>query len=148
MANVKGIRGRGAAGNPDQRFAELHVDYDPGEAPEKVATKFRRDHSSSIISRNRSPDLPFEASLNPYRGCEHGCAYCYARPTHEYLGFSAGVDCESRIMVKENAPALLRAELSKLSYKPETLSLSGVTDPYQAIEKKLRITRGLSLIHI
>ena len=137
-----GIHGRGAALNPDQRFAELHVDYDPGEAPEKVATKFLRDHSSSIISRNSSPDIPFDASLNPYRGCEHGCAYCYARPTHEYLGFSAGLDFESRIMVKENAPALLRAELLKPSYKPEALSLSGVTDPYQPIEKKLRITRG------
>lgn len=137
-----GIHGRGAALNPDQRFAELHVDYDPGEAPEKVATKFLRDHSSSIIARHSSPDLPFEASLNPYRGCEHGCAYCYARPTHEYLGFSAGVDFESRIMVKENAPALLRAELLKPSYKPVTLSLSGVTDCYQPVEKKLRITRG------
>ncbi len=137
-----GIRGRGAGFNPDQRFAELHIDYDPGEAPEKVATKFFRDHSSSIISRHNSPDLPFEASLNPYRGCEHGCAYCYARPTHEYLGFSAGVDFESRIMVKEDAPALLRSELLKPSYKPVCLSLSGVTDPYQPIEKKLRITRG------
>lgn len=137
-----GIRGRGAAFNPRQRFAELEIEYDPGESPEKVATQFLRDHSSTIISRNSSPDLPFEASLNPYRGCEHGCAYCYARPTHEYLGFSAGVDFESRIMVKENAPALLRAELLRPSYKPVTLSLSGVTDPYQPVEKKLCITRG------
>lgn len=137
-----GIRGRGAGFNPDQRFAELHVDYDPGESPQKIATKLFRDHSSSIISKHSSPDLPFEASLNPYRGCEHGCAYCYARPTHEYLGFSAGVDFESRIMVKEDAPALLRAALLKPSYKPVCLSLSGVTDPYQPIEKKLRITRG------
>lgn len=142
METPSGIRGRGAGFNPAQRFAELRVDYDPGEAPERIATKFLRDHSSSIISKNSSPDLPFEASLNPYRGCEHGCAYCYARPTHEYLGFSAGVDFESRIMVKEDAPALLRAELLKPSYKPVTLSLSGVTDPYQPIEKKLRITRG------
>lgn len=137
-----GIRGRGAAFNPARRFTELEIEYDPGESPEKIATKFLRDHSSTIISRNSSPDLPFEASLNPYRGCEHGCAYCYARPTHEYLGFSAGVDFESRIMVKENAPALLRAELLKPSYKPVTLSLSGVTDPYQPVEKKLCITRG------
>ena len=139
---ASGIRGRGAAVNPGQRFAELHLDYDPGEAPERIPTKFFRDFSSTIISRNTSPDLPFEASLNPYRGCEHGCAYCYARPTHEYLGFSSGVDFESRIMVKEDAPALLRAELLKPSYKPVTLSISGVTDPYQPIEKKLRITRG------
>jgi DNA repair photolyase len=137
-----GIRGRGAGFNPGQRFTELRLEYDPGESPEKVATKLFRDHSSSIISKHSSPDLPFEASLNPYRGCEHGCAYCYARPTHEYLGFSAGVDFESRIMVKEDAPALLKAELLKPSYKPLCLSLSGVTDPYQPIEKKLRITRG------
>ena len=135
-------RGRGAAVNPEQRFAQLHVDYDPGEAPERVPTKFYRDHSSTIISRHSSPDLPFEASLNPYRGCEHGCAYCYARPTHEYLGFSSGIDFESRIMVKDDAAALLRAELVKPGYKPVTLSLSGVTDPYQPAEKRLRITRG------
>lgn len=135
-------RGRGAGDNPDQRFSELHVDYDEGEAPEKVATRFYRDHATSIISRNSSPDLPFEASLNPYRGCEHGCAYCYARPTHEYLGFSAGLDFESRIMVKEDAPRLLREAFSKPNYKPVTLSLSGVTDPYQPVEKRLRITRG------
>lgn len=136
------IHGRGAGYNPEQRFAALHLEYDDGHAPGKVATKLFRDHSSSIISKHSSPDLPFEASLNPYRGCEHGCAYCYARPTHEYLGFSAGVDFETRLMVKEDAPTLLRAELCKPSYKPVTLSLSGVTDPYQPIEKKLRITRG------
>lgn len=136
-----GPKGRGAAINPDQRFASLHVAYDDGEQPDKVATKFFRDHSSSIISRNNSPDLSFDASLNPYRGCEHGCAYCYARPTHEYLGFSAGYDFESRIMVKHEAAALLRAEFAKPSYKPVTLACSGVTDPYQPVEKKLGITR-------
>lgn len=135
-------KGRGAGENPDQRFRELHVAYDEGESPEKVTTKFFRDHASTIISRNSSPDLPFEASLNPYRGCEHGCAYCYARPTHEYLGFSAGLDFESRIMVKEEAPRLLRDAFSKPGYKPVTLSLSGVTDPYQPVERRLGITRG------
>ena len=135
-------RGRGAAVNPDQRFSQFHVEYDAGEAPERVPTKFFRDHSSSVISRHKSPDLPFEASLNPYRGCEHGCAYCYARPTHEYLGFSSGIDFESRIMVKEDAATLLRAELLRPNYKPVTLSMSGVTDPYQPAEKRLRITRG------
>jgi DNA repair photolyase len=134
-------RGRGAAINPDQRFAALHVAYDDGEQPERVNTQVFRDHSSTIISRHDSPDLPFEASLNPYRGCEHGCAYCYARPTHEYLGFSAGYDFESKIMVKEDAPALLRAEFAKPSYKPVALSCSGVTDPYQPLEKKLQVTR-------
>lgn len=136
-----GPKGRGAAINPDQRFASLHVAYDDGEQPDKVATKFFRDHSSSIISRNNSPDLNFDASLNPYRGCEHGCAYCYARPTHEYLGFSPGYDFESRIMVKHEAAALLRAEFAKPSYRPVTLACSGVTDPYQPVEKKLGITR-------
>lgn len=133
--------GRGAGINPDQRFSRLHVAYDEGEQPEKVATQYFRDHASTIISRNNSPDLSFEGSLNPYRGCEHGCAYCYARPTHEYLGFSPGYDFESRIMVKHEAAALLRAEFAKPSYKPAKLACSGVTDPYQPIEKKLRITR-------
>lgn len=136
-------KGRGAFGNTDRRFTEIQIEYDEGEEPAKVRTKFYRDHSSSVISRNTSPDLPFEASVNPYRGCEHGCAYCYARPTHEYLGYSAGVDFESRIMVKMDAPGLLRREFAKRGYKPEKLSLSGVTDCYQPVEKKLRITRGI-----
>lgn len=134
-------RGRGSASNPDQRFASLHVSYDDGEQPDRVATQLFRDHSKTIISRNDSPDLSFEASLNPYRGCEHGCAYCYARPTHEYLGFSAGYDFESKIMVKEDAPALLRAEFAHPRYQPLKLSCSGITDPYQPIEKKLQLTR-------
>ncbi|MBX7207401.1 MAG: PA0069 family radical SAM protein [Verrucomicrobiaceae bacterium] len=134
-------RGRGAFGNTAQRFSEFQMDYDEGEAPARVRTKFYFDHSSSVISRNSSPDLPFEASLNPYRGCEHGCAYCYARPTHEYLGWSAGMDFESRIMVKKDAPALLRREFARPGYKPVKIALSGVTDCYQPAEKKLRITR-------
>ena len=134
-------RGRGAGINPDNRFANTHLGYDEGEHPEKVTTQYMADHASSIISRNNSPDLSFEGSLNPYRGCEHGCAYCYARPTHEYLGFSAGVDFESRIMVKYEAAKLLRAELAKPSYKPLKLACSGVTDPYQPVEKQLGITR-------
>ncbi len=138
----KPLHGRGATANTGQRFAELHVSYDEGEEPAKVLTKYFKDHSSTVISRHSSPDLPFEASLNPYRGCEHGCAYCYARPTHEYLGYSAGVDFESRIMVKEDAPRLLREALANPRYQPVGLSLSGVTDPYQPVEKRLRITRG------
>ena len=97
-----------------------------------------RDDTKSIIARNNSPDVGFETSLNPYRGCEHGCIYCYARPTHEYLGFSAGLDFESRIMVKMDAPRLLEAELSSPKWKPQTLVLSGVTDPYQPIERQSR----------
>lgn len=143
LAQMPGVRphGRGAATNPTQRFAELHIAYDPGEEPPKVATKFFRDHSTSVISHHNSPDLPFQASLNPYRGCEHGCAYCYARPTHEYLGFSAGVDFESRIMVKEDAPEILREVLRKDNYVPVPLALSGVTDCYQPAERKFEITR-------
>ena len=135
-------RGRGAGENTRQRFAELHVAYDEGETPSKVTTKFFHDHASSIISYNDSPDMGFGGSINPYRGCEHGCAYCYARPYHEYLGFSAGIDFESRIMVKDDAPGLLRAALMKPGYKPDGLSMSGVTDCYQPVEKKLRVTRG------
>jgi len=136
--------GRGAGFNPANRFEALTVEpeseWDPAE-DRPLRTQFLRDLSQSIISYNDSPDIPFRASLNPYRGCEHGCAYCYARPTHEYLGFSAGLDFESRIMVKENAAELLRAELASMKWEPQWIALSGVTDPYQPIEKKLRITR-------
>lgn len=138
----EGWRGRGAGVNPPQRFARLHVDYDPGEAPASVRTQFLRDDTQSILSRHSSPDLPFEASLNPYRGCEHGCAYCYARPTHEFLGFSSGVDFESRVLVKENAAELLRREFEKPGYVARAISMSGVTDPYQPVEKSLGITRS------
>jgi len=154
------IRGRGASWSPANRFEKLHinitdfdvVDDDPsssstatsGAPREPVCrqTQYYRDDTRSIITRNNSPDVGFETSVNPYRGCEHGCIYCYARPTHEYLGFSAGLDFESKIMVKVNAPELLRAELESARWQPQTLVLSGVTDPYQPIERKLRITRG------
>ena len=95
-----------------------------------------------MVSRNQSPDIPFDRSLNPYRGCEHGCSYCYARPSHEYLGYSAGLDFETRIVAKFEAPELLRQELSKKSWEPRHLVMSGVTDPYQPVERKLEITRG------
>src|SRR5881296_1784303 len=144
------IRGRGASWSPANRFERLHVDLtdmdvvdddpDAEERPRR-ATQYFRDATKSIITRNTSPDVGFETSLNPYRGCEHGCIYCYARPTHEYLGFSAGLDFESKIIVKTNAPELLRAELESPRWHPQTLVMSGVTDPYQPIERKLRITR-------
>src|ERR1700756_1716127 len=145
------IRGRGASWSPANRFERLHVDLtdadvvDTGSESEETArrhTQYFRDGTRTIITRNTSPDVGFEMSLNPYRGCEHGCIYCYARPTHEYLGFSAGLDFESKIMVKTNAPELLRAELASSRWQPQTLVMSGVTDPYQPIERKLRITRG------
>jgi DNA repair photolyase len=140
------IHGRGATASPPNRFEALRYEIDDGCEPETeprgVRTQFIRDDSQSIISYNNSPDLGFDASLNPYRGCEHGCAYCYARPTHEYLGFSAGIDFESRILVKPKAAELLAAELARPSWIPQSLALSGVTDAYQPIERKLQITRS------
>ena len=137
-------RGRGADSNPPNRFEKIRLerneDWDPAEDP-APQTQFLRDLSQSIISYNDSPDIPFHASLNPYRGCEHGCSYCYARNTHEYLGFSAGLDFETKIMVKENAPELLRRELSSPKWQPQTLAMSGVTDCYQPIERRLQLTR-------
>jgi len=137
-------RGRGAAGNPANRFEPLHLerdeDWNPQEDPAPT-THFFRDASKTIINYNDSPDIGFKASINPYRGCEHGCIYCYARPTHEYLGFSAGLDFESKIMVKENAPELLREELTSRKWKPQVIAMSGVTDCYQPVERKLSLTR-------
>jgi DNA repair photolyase len=140
------IHGRGASGNPANRFEVLYLEPDPEDEhdPERPArrTLYLRDFTRTIIAHNDSPDVGFETSINPYRGCEHGCIYCYARPTHEFLGFSAGLDFESRIMVKEDAAKLLAAELAKPRWKPQTLVMSGVTDPYQPIERRLQITRG------
>jgi DNA repair photolyase len=137
-------RGRGAAGNPPNRFESLSlerdVDWNPEDDP-APRTQFFRDHSTSVITYNNSPDISFRAGINPYRGCEHGCAYCYARPTHEYLGFSAGLEFESKIMVKEDAPELLRRELSAKNWKPQLLAMSGVTDCYQPVERRLQLTR-------
>jgi DNA repair photolyase len=144
-------KGRGSTINPTGRFERLAYDdadldvAQPGDvddaAPTQIETQYFRDHTASIVARNDSPDVGFEASINPYRGCIHGCVYCYARPTHEYLGLSAGLDFESKIFVKEKAPELLRAKLSSPSWKPTPLALSGVTDPYQPIERRLQITR-------
>ena len=138
------IVGRGAADNPKNRFEKIEVELELGEwdaeepGPETI---YLREVSRSIIARNDSPDIGFDASINPYRGCSHGCIYCYARPTHEYFGFSAGLDFESKVLVKEDAPELLRKQLSSPRWKPQVLSISGVTDCYQPVEKKLRITR-------
>jgi DNA repair photolyase len=144
-------KGRGSTINPTGRFERLayddadadvvqHDEFDADE-PARPRTEFYRDTSASIVARNQSPDVGFEASINPYRGCEHGCVYCYARPTHEFLGLSAGLDFETKIFVKENAPELLRAKLSSPSWRPTPLAISGVTDPYQPIERRLRLTR-------
>lgn len=134
------VRGRGAGFNPPNRFERLRFASEE-EPAERVGTELLRDNSKSVLSESRSPDVPFTYSLNPYRGCEHGCAYCYARPTHEYLGFSAGLDFETKILVKENAPDLLERHLMKASWEPQPIALSGNTDAYQPIERKLELTR-------
>jgi len=139
------IPARGTAANPTNRFEQIHLEHDADWNPEEdplPATQFLRDHSRTILNRNDSPDISFEYSLNPYRGCEHGCIYCYARPTHEYLDFSSGLDFETRIMVKEDAPRLLREELSSPKWQPQTIAMSGVTDCYQPVERRLQLTRG------
>lgn len=149
MKNGPTRRGRGSDRNPKNRFETLaisteseFVDESHDDLPERApATVFLRDTSRSVIARNESPDVGFDASVNPYRGCEHGCSYCYARPFHEYLGFSAGLDFETKILVKTEAPSLLRRELSSPRWTPQVLALSGVTDPYQPIERSLGITR-------
>lgn len=146
------IPGRGASINPPNRFERLHLAPDPEaaagdpaewfEEPLRPRTEFYFDASESILSPNDSPDLPFTYALNPYRGCEHGCSYCYARPYHEYLGFSGGLDFETRIMVKLRAPELLRRELAAPGWQPQNIAFSGVTDCYQPAERRFRLTRA------
>lgn len=139
-------RGRGARQNVPNQYERLHVDVDPGALDEEerrsVETVYLRDPSASILSKNESPDVPFTYSLNPYRGCEHGCPYCYARPSHEYWGLSAGLDFESQIFVKEDAPDLLAERLQTDGWTPQAVALSGNTDPYQPVERELEITRS------
>lgn len=136
-------RGRGASWNPQNRFETIEYVRDDEAGPDESAPKtiFLRDATRTIIASNDSPDVGFSRSVNPYRGCEHGCSYCFARPTHEFLGLSAGLDFETKILVKEDAPELLRAELSSKRWEPQVLAISGVTDPYQPVERKLEITR-------
>lgn len=139
------IRGRGATKNPRNRFDEIAYvrdeEWDEEEAP-RPGTQYLTDTAKTILSTNDSPDIGFEDSLNPYRGCEHGCIYCYARPMHEYFGYSAGLDFETKIFVKHEAPRLLREELMAKRWQPKVIVISGATDPYQPIERKFRLTRG------
>ena len=145
-------KGRGATFNPKVRFestgldpfddgwgslAELHAETPP------PATEVRPDASRSVIVRNASPDIPFEQSINPYRGCEHGCIYCYARPSHAYLGLSPGLDFETKIYAKLDAAPLLERELARPGYRCQPIALGSNTDPYQPQERKLGITRGI-----
>ena len=143
-------KGRGAAINPEGRFEKVAreaVDDGWNTAPEEelpaLKTHVTIEHAKSIISRNSSPDIPFTQSINPYRGCEHGCIYCYARPSHAYVNLSPGVDFETRLFAKVNAAELLRAELAKPGYRCELISLGANTDPYQPIEREYRITRSI-----
>lgn len=137
------VKGRGVGWNPPVRFERVWLEpdgWDEDEVPPR--TELLRDATRSILAFNDSPDVGFDVGINPYRGCSHGCAYCYARPTHEYLGFSAGLDFETRILVKERAPALLRKALSSKSWVPRLIGLSGNTDAYQPAERRLGLTRA------
>ena len=145
------IRGRGAQINPGNRFEKLSLenfkrdeldDFTEFEDEKKILTEFYSDDSKTVIAKNNSYDIGFEYSFNPYRGCEHGCVYCYARPSHEFLGFSSGIDFETKIMVKKDAPKLLEAEFNKKNYKPDFIMFSGDTDCYQPVERNLQITRN------
>ncbi|MFN0158785.1 MAG: PA0069 family radical SAM protein [Bacteroidota bacterium] len=139
-------KGRAAGFNTPNRFEQTHlepidIDLQYEEEQPPVPTTFYIDSSKSILAKNNSPDLPFDYSINPYRGCEHGCIYCYARPSHEYLGFSAGLDFETKIMVKLDAPHLLAETLRKKSWQPQMVAFSGNTDCYQPVERSLQLTR-------
>ncbi len=135
--------GRGAGINPAGRFEPFAIEREAWDDDDAhPATRLFRDASRSIISTNDSPDIGFDQSINVYRGCEHGCIYCYARPTHEFLGLSAGIDFETKIFLKPDAPALLRAALLHPRYQPRLIMMSGVTDPYQPAERRLELTRG------
>ena len=145
------LAGRATIVNPPNRFEITRhevdgdqLDSEPSDCGQRVITsQYLPDQSNSIICQNESPDIPFRYSINPYRGCEHGCAYCYARPGHEMLGMSAGLDFETKILVKYDATTLLRRELNKPSWRAELLTLSGVTDCYQPAERKFCLTRGV-----
>ena len=146
-SSLKGQKGRGAVSNLQGRFeGQLREPYDDGwehedDAVAPVKTEVTDEYCKSILSRNESPDLPFSVSLNPYRGCEHGCIYCYARPTHSYLGLSPGMDFECKILAKVNAPEMLRRELARASYVPQPIALGVNTDAYQPCERERKLTR-------
>lgn len=150
MTNPPIPKGRGTPLKPPNRFEKVvveddweHLEHDEDHftALQQVPTEYLPDNSRTVISENDSPDLGFRFSLNPFRGCSHGCSYCYARPTHEYLGLNAGLDFETKIFFKENAPKLLRDWLNRPGWSGQTIMLSGVTDCYQPVERELRITR-------
>jgi DNA repair photolyase len=146
--DVERRRGRGAGINPSGRFEPQEREVlDDGwqtiETLEPFKTEVQVEKPRAIITRNESPDVPFDRSINPYRGCEHGCIYCFARPTHAYMGLSAGLDFETKLFAKPDAAKLLERELSKAGYKPKTIAIGTNTDPYQPIEKEWRIMRQI-----
>jgi DNA repair photolyase len=145
-------KGRGALSNPEGRFESLRKEVaddgwgrfmDPDEELPPIETIVKADPARSIISRNQSPDIPFNQSINPYKGCEHGCIYCYARPTHSYLNLSPGLDFETKLFYKADAARLLDEELRRPSYRVQSINIGANTDPYQPIERKLKVTRSL-----
>ncbi len=147
---AQAIKGRGAASNPEGRFETIrHHAEDDGwqsalldETAPRPRTEVTEERARSVITRNDSPDIAFEQALNPYRGCEHGCTYCFARPSHSYLNLSPGLDFETKISAKTNLAEVLRAELAKPGYRPSAINIGSNTDPYQPIEKKWRLTRA------
>ena len=144
----KSFKGRGALTNPAGRFErqdleEVHDGWYEEEQPDTVATTVEPDRARSVISRNDSPDIPFEYSINPYRGCEHGCIYCYARPSHAYMGLSAGIDFETRLFYKENAAKVLEEELAHPKYVCKSITIGANTDPYQPVERRMLVTRSV-----
>jgi DNA repair photolyase len=142
------FKGRGALSNPAGRFESQDVErVDDGwyveEQPDSIATTVAPDRAKSIISTNDSPDIPFAQSINPYRGCEHACIYCYARPSHAYMGLSSGIDFETRLFYKENAGKVLEQELARPGYVCKPITVGANTDPYQPVERELRVTRSI-----
>ena len=135
--------GRGATINPPGRFEKLEIAIDEEFEEPNPRTQYLRDSSQSLITTNDSPDIGFRTSINPYRGCEHGCIYCYARPTHAWLGLSPGLDFESRIFTKPDAARLLAREIAAPGYRPDTIALGTATDPYQPVEREHRLTRAV-----
>ena len=149
-ADPRLLKGRGARSNASSRYdMEKRVRFDDGwnrddnDEPPPLKTEIIRDATRTIITKNDSPDISFDRSINPYRGCEHGCIYCFARPTHAYLGLSPGLDFESKILIKPDAAKLLEAELRKPTYRPQVIAMGTNTDPYQPLERDLRITRSI-----
>ena len=147
------IKGRGALSRPPGRFDRQFIEsLDDGwstrqaaedETPASIATSCHPERAKTIITRNNSPDIPFDQSINPYRGCEHGCIYCYARPSHAFVGLSPGLDFETKLFYKQDAARLLEAELARPGYVCKTIMLGSNTDPYQPVERRLLVTRGI-----